>query len=445
MTITRFAPSPTGALHLGGARTALFNFLFARANKGKFLLRIEDTDQKRSTPEALTSILDGLRWLGLDWDDEPVFQSQRGERYGEIVQALLQQGAAYYCDCSPAAIEAARAQAMADKRPVRYDRTCRERNLTTGAVRIKMPTQGDITIQDKILGPATHAYDQMDDFIIQRSDFTATYMLSVVVDDHDMGISHIIRGNDHFTNAARQAAIYTAQGWQMPIFAHIPLIHGNDNAKLSKRHGAQDINEYRTQGYLPEAMRNYLCRLGWAHGNEELFSTDQAIAWFSLAGIGKSPARFDEVKLDKVNQHYLNQMSDEDLLENFCRHLNLEKNEEHQRFIPILRLFARGASRLTEWAESVKFLVEYENQSELQIDKEMIADLIPPLEASVWDKPTLEGAVRAFAEKKGGLKIVAQALRVAIVGRKNAPSIFDTMVGLGKTETLKRLRGNYER
>ena len=447
MTITRFAPSPTGALHLGSARTALFNYLFAKHEKGKFLLRIEDTDKKRSTPEAVHSILDGLKWLGLDWDGEVVYQSQRAERHRQIVEELLAKGAAYYCDCSAEKLAAAREKAIKEKLPLQYDRTCRDRNLSSGAVRIKMPRtevplDGTISIDDKITGKMTIKNAQLDDFIIQRTDGSPTYMLCVVVDDHDMEITHIIRGNDHATNAARQAAIYKAMEWEMPIFAHIPLIHGTDGAKLSKRrhvvHGAQDINEYQQEGYLPAAMRNYLARLGWAHGDDETFSTEEAIGWFSLEGIGKSPARFDQNKLDYLNKHYMKELTPEQRFEFFAKGTSLEKSDEYQRFTPILERIAERSKTLTEFTENARFLIAYENSSGLQPNKALILKLIQLLEESQWD--TIKGTIEDFAKQNGGLKETAQAMRIAIIGQKNAPSIFDVINALGKNETLKRLK-----
>lgn len=440
MIITRFAPSPTGALHLGGARTALFNFLFAKKHEGKFLLRIEDTDKKRNQKESLDSILNGLQWLGLDWNDEPIYQSARAVRHQEVAAELLAKGAAYYCDCSPETIATEREKALAEKRPVRYSRTCRERNLTSGALRIKIPLDGAVTIDDRVLGETTTQNNQLDDFIILRSDGSPTYMLCVVVDDHDMAISHIMRGNDHATNAVRQAVIYSAMGWQMPVFAHLPLIHGSDGARLSKRHGSRDINEYQTDGYLPEAIRNYLSRLGWAHGDDEIFSTDEAVGWFSLEGIGKSPARFDPVKLDSLNNHYLKSLPDDSLVALFTKQLELEKNDKYQDFIPVLHRIAERSKTLTEFAKNAKFLVEYKDNSGVALDKSLISGIILQLEQAEWNKDNLEGIVRAFAEKNGGLKETAQAMRVAIVGQKNAPSIFEVIAALGKNETLDRLK-----
>lgn len=303
--ITRFAPSPTGFLHIGGGRTALFNWAFAKNRGGKMLLRIEDTDRERSTPEAVDAILDGLTWLGLDWDGEAVSQYERASRHREVAEILLAKGLAYRCYCSPEELQMMREKAEAEKRPIRYDGTWRDRDPATApagvkpAIRFKAPQQGETVVEDHVQGRVVFQNKELDDLIILRSDGNPTYNLSVVVDDHDMGVTHIIRGVDHLTNAARQTQIYKAMGWHVPEMAHIPLIHGQDGAKLSKRHGALGVEAYRAMGYLPEAMRNYLARLGWSHGDDEIFSTEQMTSWFALDGIGKSPSRFDFVKLEK--------------------------------------------------------------------------------------------------------------------------------------------------
>ena len=327
MTVTvRFAPSPTGFLHIGGARTALFNWLFARHHRqhgdgGTFRLRIEDTDRARSTPEAEKAIVDGLAWLGLDWDGEVVYQFARAAHHAEIARKLLDAGRAYRCWCTPEELEAMRAKALAEKRSVRYDGTWRDRDPAEAppgvppAIRLKAEQQGATTIRDHVLGEVTVGNEELDDLIILRSDGTPTYNFSVVVDDHDMGVTHVIRGNEHFRNAFRQTQIYRALGWAIPEFAHIPLIHGSDGAKMSKRHGALGIDEYRKMGYLPEALRNYLLRLGWSHGDDEIISTEQAIEWFDLGGINRSPAQFDFAKLDSVNAHYIREADDARLVD----------------------------------------------------------------------------------------------------------------------------------
>src|SRR5581483_5736706 len=316
-----FAPSPTGFLHIGGARTALFNWLFAKHHGGKFRLRIEDTDRARSTREAVDAIIDGMRWLELDWDGEIVFQAERATRHAEIARQLLASGNAYYCYCTPTELEAMREKARAEGRSVRYDGTWRDRDPKTAppgvppVIRLKAPQTGETVIEDRVQGRVTVANEQLDDLIILRADGTPTYNLSVVVDDHDMEISHVIRGDDHLTNAFRQTQIYRALDWPVPEFAHVPLIHGPDGTKLSKRHGALGVEAYREMGYLPETLRNYLLRLGWSHGDDEIISTEQAIAWFDIDGVGRAAARFDFAKLDSLNGHYIRSTSDERLVE----------------------------------------------------------------------------------------------------------------------------------
>ncbi len=312
MSVTvRFAPSPTGFLHIGGARTALFNWLFARHHGGRFRLRIEDTDRARSTPEAVAAIVDGLAWLGLDWDGDIVHQSQRAARHAEIAQHLLAAGRAYHCYCTPAELDAMRERARAEKRSVRYDGTWRDRDPAEAppgvppVIRLKAPQAGVTTIHDRVQGDVTIANAELDDLIILRADGSPTYNHSVVVDDHDMGITHVIRGDDHLNNAFRQTQIYRALDWPAPEFAHLPLIHGPDGAKLSKRHGALGVEAYREMGYLPEALRNYLLRLGWSHGDDEIISTEEAVRWFDLDAVGRAPARLDFAKLDNLNGHYI--------------------------------------------------------------------------------------------------------------------------------------------
>jgi glutamyl-tRNA synthetase len=319
--VTRFAPSPTGFLHIGGARTALFNWLFARHHGGKFLLRIEDTDLKRSTPEAVEAIYEGLRWLGLDWDGDAISQYSQAKRHQEVATAMLESGHAYRCYCSPEELTAMREQARADGRPMRYDGTWRDRDPADApaginpVIRLKAPQDGETVIEDQVQGTVTVANSQLDDMIMLRANGTPTYMLAVVVDDHDIGITHVIRGDDHLNNAFRQAQIYRAMKWDVPNFAHIPLIHGPDGAKMSKRHGALGVTEYRDDGMLPAAMRNYLLRLGWGHGDDEIISTEQAIEWFELENVGKAAARFDQTKLTSLNAHYIRHGNNEELLE----------------------------------------------------------------------------------------------------------------------------------
>src|SRR6202047_673858 len=318
--IVRFAPSPTGFLHIGGARTALFNWLFARHHRGKFLLRIEDTDRLRSTPQAVSAIIDGLDWLGLGWDGEIVYQFERAPRHAEIARQLLAEGRAYYCYCTPAGLDAMRERARAERRSVRYDGTWRDRNPSEAppgvapAIRLKAPHQGSTTIRDLVQGEVTVANGELDDLIILRADGTPTYNLSVVVDDHDWGITQVSPGDDHLNNAFRQKQIYDALGWAVPEFAHVPLIHGPDGAKLSKRRGALGVDAYRELGYLPEALRNYLLRLGWSHGDDEIISTEQAAEWFDIDAVGRAPARFDFAKLDNLNGHYIRAAEDDRLI-----------------------------------------------------------------------------------------------------------------------------------
>ena len=319
--ITRFAPSPTGFLHIGGARTALFNWLYARHHGGKFVLRVEDTDRARSTEAAVRAILDGLEWLGLDWDGETVFQSRRVERHAEVASHLLEAGHAYRCYCTPEELTEMRAAARAEGRAALYDGRWRERDPAEApdgvapTVRLKAPRDGETVINDLVQGTVTVANAQLDDMVLLRGDGTPTYMLSVVVDDHDIEISHVIRGDDHLTNAARQSQLYAALEWTTPVFAHVPLIHGADGARLSKRHGALGVEAYRDMGYLPEALRNYLLRLGWSHGDDEIISTSQAVAWFGLDAVGRSPARFDLTRLESLNGHYIRHTPEQALVE----------------------------------------------------------------------------------------------------------------------------------
>src|SRR5579875_2192380 len=370
MTVTvRFAPSPTGFLHIGGARTALFNWLFARHHRGVFRLRIEDTDRLRSTPEAIDAIIDGLEWLGLDWDGEVVYQFARAERHAAVARQLLGQGRAYYCFCTPAELAAMREKARAEKRSVRYDGTWRDRDPAQAppgvapAIRLKAPQTGATTIHDHVQGEVTVANSELDALIILRADGTPTYNLSVVVDDHDMGITHVIRGDDHLNNAFRQTQIYRALDWPVPEFAHVPLIHGPDGAKLSKRHGALGVNAYREMGYLPEALRNYLLRLGWAHGDDEIIPTEKAIEWFDLDAIGSSPARFDFVKLANLNGRYLREADDKRLatltaerLERALeRPLDAAERDRLERAMPGLK---PRAKTLVELADNARFYVE---------------------------------------------------------------------------------------
>ncbi|MGE4611672.1 MAG: glutamate--tRNA ligase [Paracoccaceae bacterium] len=456
--VTRFAPSPTGYLHIGGARTALFNWLFARNQGGKFLLRIEDTDRKRYAPEAVDAILDGMRWLDLDWDDEPISQFSRVDRHAEVALEMLAKGAAYRCYSTKEEIDAFRNEARAAKRPPLFRSPWRDADLVTApdapfVVRLKAPRQGKVTIEDQVQGSVTWKSETLDDMILLRSDGTPTYMLAVVVDDHDMGVTHVIRGDDHLTNAARQSLIYTAMGWDLPIYAHIPLIHGPDGAKLSKRHGALGVEAYRDMGYLPEAMRNYLARLGWSHGDDDFFTTEQAIEWFSLTNIGKSPARFDFKKLANLSGQHVRATENDELL------LEIERYVASQHGTPLTdkqrAMFISGMDGIKERAKVVPELLkiayyfmgvrpflpdEKAGHFLTTVSRGMLNRLTSRLRDVSWNLEELEEIVRTFAEAED-LKLgkVAQPLRVALTGRTISPSVFEMMVQLGKEESIARL------
>jgi glutamyl-tRNA synthetase len=455
--IVRFAPSPTGFLHIGGARTALFNWLYARHHGGKYLLRIEDTDRQRSTKEAVDAILDGLAWLGLDWDGETVFQSQRVERHAEVARALLEAGGAYRDWSTPEELEALRESARLAGTTIRSP--WRDRDPSEGprgvapAIRLKAPQTGVTVIRDLVQGEVTVANDQLDDLIILRSDGTPTYNFSVVVDDHDMAITHVIRGDDHLRNAFRQRQIYEALGWKTPEFAHIPLIHGPDGAKLSKRHGALGVDAYRDMGYLPEALRNYLLRLGWSHGDDEIISTEQAIEWFDLPAVGRAPARFDFAKLDSLNGHYIRAASDERLVELVAprleKLLGLTLGEAQRgRLRAAMSGLKPRAKTLEELAKNALFTVhprplplDEKAAKQLSSDgKALLASLAPRLEAAAWQASSLEAAVREAAEAAGAkLGAVAQPLRAALTGSTVSPPVFEVMEALGREETLARI------
>ena len=453
--VTRFAPSPTGFLHLGGARTALFNLLYARHHGGRFLLRIEDTDRARSTQPAIEAILSGMRWLGLDWDGEEVYQSSRAARHVEVAEAMIAAGAAYRCYMTPEEIDAMRAEAQAKKQPLRIRSPWRERsNDDAGApfvVRLKAPTEGATTIEDRVQGNVTVQNAELDDLVLLRSDGTPTYMLAVVVDDHDMGVTHIIRGDDHLNNAFRQLPIIKAMGWPEPVYAHIPLIHGSDGAKLSKRHGAVGIEAYRDElGILPEALDNYLLRLGWGHGDNEIISREQAIEWFDLSSVGKSPSRFDLKKLENLNGHYIRSADDVRLGELVSGRLGLAEDDARRSLMveAMLALKPRAAN-LNELAEGARFLV-VARPLDIAADAEpllagearvTLAKVHAALDAvAKWDTEALEEAVRQVAEAQG-LKLgqVAQPLRAALTGRRTSPGIFDVLALLGRDESLARI------
>lgn len=463
--VTRFAPSPTGFLHIGGARTALFNWLYAKSVGGVMRLRIEDTDRSRSTTEAIDAILDSLSWLGLDHDGEPVFQSQRADRHAEVAHQLLADGKAYKCYATPDELTQMREDARAAGKPPRYDGRWRDRPASDApegapfAVRIKAPTDGLTVVHDQVQGEVKTPNKDLDDFIILRSDGTPTYMLAVVVDDHDMGVTHVIRGDDHLTNAARQSVIYDALGWDCPVFAHIPLIHGPDGAKLSKRHGAVGAEAYRADGFLPDTMRNYLARLGWAHGDDEIFSTEQAIEWFGFDGMGKSAARFDVKKLTALNAHYMRELSIDAFQSAFNASLPYLPNKDKlpnplegdakARFETALPGLRERARTLVELIDSAAFLFA---QRPLAMDEKaatLLTDearghlaalhgLYGALEA--WTVEPLEAATKAYAEQAEiKLGAVAQPLRAALTGSKTSPGIYDVLIALGREESLARI------
>ncbi len=454
--VTRFAPSPTGFLHIGGARTALFNWLYARHHGGVFRLRIEDTDRQRSTKEAIEAIIDGLKWLGLNWDDETVFQFARAPRHAQVAQEMLAKGKAYYCYCTPEELEQMREAARAAGKPMRYDGRWRDRDPKDApagvkpVIRLKAPTSGETVVQDKVQGEVRVANDQLDDMVLLRSDGAPTYMHAVVVDDHDMGVTHVIRGDDHLTNTFRQLQIYQAMGWEPPSFAHIPLIHGSDGAKLSKRHGALGVEAYRDMGYLPEALRNYLLRLGWGHGDDEIISTEQAIAWFDLDGVGRAPSRFDFAKLDNLNGHYLRQADDTALAKDVAARLGVAGDTTiEQRLAAGMPGLKARAKTLKELAENARF---YTSKRPLTLDDKARAQLTPDASqvlkdlrdvlatAPTWAGAELEAQARSFAEAKGvKLGQVAQPLRAALSGATTSPPIFEVMQVLGRAETLSRI------
>jgi glutamyl-tRNA synthetase len=464
--VTRFAPSPTGFLHIGGARTALFNWLYARNTGGKMLLRIEDTDRERSTDAAIAAILDGLSWLGLTWDGEVIYQFQRAQRHREVAESLLASGRAYYCYATPKELEEMREKARAEGKPPRYDGRWRDRSASDApsdikpVIRLKAPQEGETAVEDKVQGRVSWANKDLDDLVLLRSDGTPTYMLAVVVDDHDMGVTQIIRGDDHLTNAARQMQIYQALGWSVPDMAHIPLIHGPDGAKLSKRHGALGVDAYRAMGYLPDALRNYLVRLGWSQGDKEFFSTEEMIEAFDLGHVGRSAARFDFVKLESMNGHYMRMSKDEDLLKALDAALPFLPNAEPilQKYDAAMRAkLLRAMPGLKERAKTLIELLDGANflfaERPLPLDDKAktilsaegrahLTQLIPRFAALAdWTAAAMEDAVRAYVEEtKVKLGQVAQPLRAALTGRSTSPGIFDVLEVLGRDESLGRLQ-----
>jgi glutamyl-tRNA synthetase len=463
--VVRFAPSPTGYLHIGGARTALFNWLYAKGRGGRFLLRIEDTDRERMNDAALEAIVTGLKWMELDWEGEHVSQYAQAKRHREVAQALLEGGHAYRCYLTPEELDAMRAAAQAEKRPLSIRSPWRDRDpkeAPQGApytIRLKAPREGETVIEDQVQGRVVFSNKELDDLILVRSDGNPTYNLAVVVDDHDMGITHVIRGVDHLTNAARQTQIYTAMGWDVPEFAHVPLIHGPDGAKLSKRHGALGVEAYREMGYLPAALRNYLVRLGWSHGDDEIMSTSQMLDWFDLPGIGRSPARFDFAKLEDLNGHYIRNATDLELLQRVEELLPFLDDGAHilsrldantrANLLAAMPGLKERAKTLRELVDGARFLfadrpLALDDKAAALLDaaaREKLKALLPKLEAaSEWQAGELEGIVRAYAEETGAkLGKVAQPLRAALTGKLVSPPVFDVMAVLGREEALARI------
>jgi len=463
--VTRFAPSPTGFLHIGGARTAWFNWLYARGRGGKMLLRIEDTDRERSTQPAIDAILDGLDWLGIAWDGDVVYQFSRVARHREVAEALLTTGHAYPCYASQDELAQMREAARREGRSRLYDGRWRDRDPGDGppgvkpAIRLKAALTGETVIEDQVQGRVVWQNENLDDLVLLRSDGTPTYMLAVVVDDHDMNVTHVIRGDDHLTNAARQKQIYDALGWTVPVMAHIPLIHGPDGSKLSKRHGALGVDAYRAMGYLPEALRNYLVRLGWSHGDQEIFSTEEMVAAFDLPQIGRAPARFDFAKLESLNGHYIRQSDDAQLLaaiDRLAPHIaggaelaaRMTQNLR-QQWLAIMPSLKERAKTLLDIIDGASFIL---TDRPLTLDDKATAILAPEARALLadiaaelasvepWTSEATERIVRSFAERKGTkLGAVAQPLRAALTGRTTSPGIFEVLVVLGKAESLARI------
>jgi glutamyl-tRNA synthetase len=459
--VLRFAPSPTGMLHIGGARTALFNWLYARHTGGQFLLRIEDTDRERSTPEAVDAILNGMKWMGLDWDGDAVFQFARAARHRAVAEKLLAEGKAYKCYATAEELTAMREEQKAAKQPLRYDGRWRDR--VPGAsedgkpfvVRLRSPQAGQTIVHDVVLGDVTFDNNQMDDMVLLRSDGTPTYMLAVVVDDADMHITHVIRGADHLNNAARQLQIIAAMGAAIPVYGHLPLINGPDGAKLSKRHGALAVEAYRDMGYLAETMRNYLLRLGWSHGDDEIIPTAQAIAWFNFESIGKSAARMDYKKLDNLNGHYIRETANETLVAEAVAFASRETppriltETARGRLLAAMDGLKERAKTLVELVQGAEFLfTDGPRTLDAAADKLLtpdaraaLAQALPALEATDWSAPALEAAARNHAEATGlKLGAVAQPLRAALTGKASSPPLFEMLALLGREESLIRLR-----
>ena len=457
--VTRFAPSPTGYLHIGGARTALFNWLYARHCGGRFLLRIEDTDRARSTPEATEAIYEGMRWLGLDWDGDAVSQFERAPRHAEVAEEMLARGTAYRCFSTREEIDAFREEARAAGRPPLFVSPWRDADPSSypylpHVVRLRAPRDGETVVEDVVQGRIAWKNETLDDLILLRSDGTPTYMHAVVVDDHDMGVTHVIRGDDHLTNAARQTLIYRAMGWELPVFAHVPLIHGPDGAKLSKRHGALGVEAYREMGFLPEAMRNYLARLGWSHGNDEFFTTEQAIEWFDIVDIGKSPARFDFVRLENLSGQHIRSTDDTELLAAIVDYLAVHNertltDQEQAQMLSAMPGMKERSKTIPQLIEMAGFLLDKRPFDPDAAGAKVLASvshgildrLTSRLQNASWTASELQAVVRDFASQEGlGLGKIAQPLRVALTGRTVSPSVFDMMEILGRDESLARIR-----
>ena len=453
---TRFAPSPTGLLHIGGARTALFNYLFSRHHGGEYLVRIEDTDRERSTEAFTQAILEGLAWLDLSPDQPPVFQSTRQHRHAEVAREMLARGRAYHCYCTPEELKQMRERAAAEGRPPRYDGTWRDRDPADAppdvkpVIRLKAPRDGETLVDDMVQGEVRVANAEIDDLIILRSDGTPTYLHAVVVDDHDMGITHVIRGDDHLTNTFRQIQIFLAMDWDLPRFGHLPLLHGADGAKLSKRHGAVGLLEFREEGYLPEALCNYLLRLGWAHGDTEIIDRETLIKLFDMSGVGRSASRMDYAKLTQVNGVYLRQADDARLTNEVIERLTASglpaetfRTQLHQ-LMPGLK---ERAKTLVELAESAAFIIrmpkEFEPKAQAMLtpeNKAMLAELAATLAETDFTAPAMDAALRSYAETRGRkLGQVAQPLRAALTGSTMSPGIDETLAALGREEALARI------
>jgi len=456
--VTRIAPSPTGFMHIGTARTALFNWLYARGRGGKFLLRIEDTDAARSTPEATAAILEGMRWMGLDWDGEVVSQSANAPRHAEVAHQMLANGTAYKCFSTQDDIAAFRETAQAEGRSTLFRSPWRDCDPARHpdlpfAIRVKAPPDGAKVVNDRVQGDVTIKNDQLDDMICLRSDGTPTYMLAVVVDDHDMGVTHVIRGDDHLNNAARQMMVYGAMGWDVPVWAHIPLIHGEDGKKLSKRHGALGVHEYQAMGYPAGAMRNYLARLGWSHGDDEFFGDEKALEWFDLHGIGKAPARLDFKKLAHLAGQHIAVMDDGALLDGIAGYLAAADLSplaavQQKALAVALDVVKAGAKSFPDLLEKAHFCLidrpvapdEKAAKALDAVSRGILAQLTPHLQNASWNRGDLEAAAATVAEANGvGLGELAAPLRAALAGRTATPSVFDMMLILGRDETLARL------